>query len=50
MHDKDQYPGTGIGLAICKKIAEAYQGYIDVKSEVDKGTTFTCYLQVDITG
>lgn len=48
LHDKDMYPGTGIGLAICKKIAAMHQGYIDVKSEPGKGTTFTCYLQVDI--
>ncbi|PUZ27021.1 His Kinase A (phospho-acceptor) domain-containing protein [Chitinophaga costaii] len=48
LHDKDLYPGTGIGLAICKKVAATYQGYIDVKSEVGKGTTFTCYLQLDI--
>lgn len=33
--------GSGFGLAICKRLVESHGGYINVKSEVDKGTCFT---------
>lgn len=46
LHTVQEYEGTGIGLAICKKIIEKHNGEIAATSEINKGSTFTIVLPI----
>ncbi len=44
LHGKEKFQGTGIGLAIVKKIVENHNGFIFAKGELNKGATFNIYI------
>ena len=44
LHNRDEFSGTGIGLSICKKIVDTYNGKISVDSKPQCGTKFTIIM------
>lgn len=46
LHLNTEYEGTGIGLALCKKIVEEHNGFISARSKVNEGSTFIISLPV----
>jgi len=50
LHGARAYPGTGIGLALCRKIVERHNGTIIATGELDQGATFTIRLPVTQAG
>jgi signal transduction histidine kinase len=47
LHNRNEYSGTGIGLAIVKKIVDNHDGFISAESDEQKGADFTILLPVN---
>jgi light-regulated signal transduction histidine kinase (bacteriophytochrome) len=47
LHNRNDYPGTGIGLAICRNIAENHNGFIRAEGKKGQGASFHVFLKID---
>src|SRR5262249_2115361 len=50
LHSRDRFEGTGMGLAVCRRIVERHGGAITARSNIDRGTTFVVTLPVEQLG
>jgi signal transduction histidine kinase len=50
LNSKDKYEGTGLGLALCKKIVQRHGGFILAKGEKNVGAEFTVLLPINSLG
>ncbi|MEM9710287.1 MAG: ATP-binding protein [Pseudomonadota bacterium] len=48
LHTYEEYPGAGLGLALCWRVMSNHGGSIEVQSEVGSGTTFTCVFPIEV--
>jgi light-regulated signal transduction histidine kinase (bacteriophytochrome) len=48
LHHNTEFEGTGIGLALCKKIVEQHKGYISARSKINEGSTFIISIPVEM--
>ena len=48
LHPKNKYRGSGVGLAICRKIMDLHHGFISAESEPGKGASLTCHFPVSL--
>jgi signal transduction histidine kinase len=48
LHHNSEFEGTGIGLALCKKIVEQHRGYISARSKINEGSTFIISLPLHV--